>query len=119
MHTTLKQTIESHLSRVILGEPDSSKAAGEYGRGNVAARKRAIVRVETSILSVIRPPGSSIDLWCGPCATIAPMVTPEHAARLLGTAPRAIYRLVESGGVHFTEIDSGGLLVCVNSLPQT
>jgi len=47
------------------------------------------------------------------------MVTPEHAARLLGTAPRAIYRLVESGGLHFTEVDSGGLLVCVNSLPQT
>jgi excisionase family DNA binding protein len=47
------------------------------------------------------------------------MVTPEDAARLLGTSPRAIYRLVESGGLHFIEIDSGGLLVCVNSLPQT
>jgi len=43
----------------------------------------------------------------------------EHAARLLGTGPRAIYQLVESGGLHFTEIDSGGLLVCINSLPQT
>jgi hypothetical protein len=47
------------------------------------------------------------------------MVTPEHAARLLGTAPREIYRLVESGGLHFIEIDSGGLLICVNSSPQT
>jgi hypothetical protein len=47
------------------------------------------------------------------------MITPEQAACLSGLAPRAIYRRVENGELHFTEIDSGGLLVCADSLPQT
>ncbi len=81
-------------------------------------KKRTIVRVETNSLSVIGPAGRSIDLWCAECAAVVPMVTPEHAARLCGTAPRAIYRQVENGEVHFTEVDSGGLLVCVNFLRQ-
>ena len=83
-------------------------------------RKKTIVRVETSSLSVIRPAGSSIDLWwCAECATVVPMITPEHAAQLCRTVPRAIYRLVENGELHFTDVDSGGLLVCVESLGLT
>jgi hypothetical protein len=82
----------------------------------MTASKRTIVRVETSTLSVIHPAGTSIDLWCEECGALVPMVTPEHAARLCNTVPRAIYRMVENGETHFTEVDSCGLLVCVNSL---
>jgi hypothetical protein len=81
-------------------------------------RKRTIVRVETQRLSVVRPAGNAIELWCERCARAVPMVTPEEAARLCNATPRSIYRMVEDGEVHFEEIDSGGLLVCVNSLGQ-
>ena len=82
----------------------------------MAARRRTIIRVERNTLSVVRPPGNPIDLWCDACCATVPMVTPEHAAGLCDEAPRAIYRLVESGELHFTEVAAGGLLVCVNSL---
>jgi len=44
------------------------------------------------------------------------MVTPERAARLCGTAPRAIYRRIEAGDLHFAEAANGFLLVCSDSL---
>ncbi len=78
--------------------------------------KRTIVRVETNSLSVIGPAGRSIDLWCTECAAVVPMVTPERAARLCGTAPRAIYRRIEAGDLHFAEAANGFLLVCSDSL---
>jgi hypothetical protein len=81
-------------------------------------RKRTIVRVETRHLTVIRPAGSVIELWCEQCAGAVSMVTPEDAARLCDATPRTIYRMVEEGKVHFEEIKSGGLLVCINSLGQ-
>jgi hypothetical protein len=80
------------------------------------SRKTTILRVETDSVSVIHPAGSSVDLWCNECAAVVPMITPEHAARLYGTAPRVIYRQIENRELHFAEIDSGDLLVCVNFL---
>jgi hypothetical protein len=80
-------------------------------------RKRTVVRVETQQLSVIRPAGKPIELWCEQCAGNVPMVTPERAALLCGLPPRAVSD-GRRGKVHFEEIDSGGLLVCINSLGQ-
>ena len=79
-------------------------------------RKRTSVTVATRSLSVIRPMGSSIDLWCQDCAAIVPMVTPESAARLTGATVRAIYRRIEAGDLHFAEAANGLLLVCSDSL---
>jgi hypothetical protein len=80
-------------------------------------RKRTIVSVETKHLSVIRAPGSAIELWCEQCAGAVPMVTPEHAAQLCQAPPRAIYRRVERSEVHFVETVTGELLICCSSLP--
>ena len=79
-------------------------------------RKRTSVTVATSSLSVIRPMGSSIELWCAICAAIVPMVSPEQAARLTGVTVRAIYRRIEAGDLHFAETANGLLLVCSDSL---
>jgi hypothetical protein len=79
-------------------------------------RKRTIVQVETKHLSVIRPAGSAIELWCEQCAGAVSMVTPEDAARLCQAPTRAIYRRVEIGEVHFVETGAGELLICCSSL---
>jgi hypothetical protein len=84
----------------------------------VATRKRTIVRVETRSLSVIRPVRAAVNFWCGQCAAVVPTVTPEHAARISGSTPREVYRLIESGRLHFTETTDGQLLVCCESLPK-
>ena len=79
-------------------------------------RKRTIVRVETKHLSVIRPAGSAIELWCEQCAGAVSMVTPENAAQLCQAPTRAIYQRVERGELHFVEIRAGELLICCSSL---
>jgi hypothetical protein len=44
------------------------------------------------------------------------MVTPERAAELLKTNPRAIYQRIETGKVHFVEAGGGEVLICSESL---
>jgi hypothetical protein len=44
------------------------------------------------------------------------MVTPDEAAALSEMSTRAIYRLIEGGRLHFIEIESGSVLVCLNSI---
>ena len=47
---------------------------------------------------------------------MARMVTPEYAAQISKAKPRAIYRQVESGELHFVETGEGELLICCSSL---
>lgn len=44
------------------------------------------------------------------------MVTVDGAAILIGVSSRAIFRLVESGDLHFAETPDKLLLICRNSL---
>jgi hypothetical protein len=44
------------------------------------------------------------------------MFTPDEAAVFAHTTARDIFRRIESGDLHFTESDGGGLLVCRNLL---
>jgi hypothetical protein len=44
------------------------------------------------------------------------MVTPGRAAEILMTNPRAVYRQVERGEVHFVEAGRGEVLICSESL---
>ena len=44
------------------------------------------------------------------------MVAPAAAALLAGLSARAVYRLVESGRLHFEELAADELLICTDSL---
>jgi hypothetical protein len=44
------------------------------------------------------------------------MLAPEQIAAITGTSTRDIYRRVEAGELHFTETESGVLLICLDSL---
>jgi hypothetical protein len=43
------------------------------------------------------------------------MLTPEAAAAFTGVSPRAIYRCVENGELHFIDTSDGALLICSGS----
>ncbi len=79
-------------------------------------RRRATITVETRQVTLVHRRGRSLKFWCPACAAEVQMVTPEQAAELLATTPRAIYRRVENGDLHFVEIESGALLICCASL---
>jgi len=53
--------------------------------------------------------------FCPVCKCMTEMATVQIAAVLIRRSEREIYRLVETGDVHFVETDR--VLVCLNSLP--
>jgi len=54
------------------------------------------------------------ETFCPECKLLVEMTTPQVAAILERSTEREIYRLVETGEVHFIETDR--VLICLNSL---
>jgi hypothetical protein len=54
--------------------------------------------------------------WCEQCACEVERVTPEEAAAIARVNPRAIYRRLEAGDLHFVEEGGGALWICLHSL---
>ena len=53
--------------------------------------------------------------WCEHCAAETVMLAPDEAGAHMQTTARKIFRLAESGEIHFLETESGALLVCSDS----
>jgi hypothetical protein len=85
-------------------------------------KKKRIVRTaevtieteETVALRGSQGRGSSL-MWCPACRRQVEMVSPDLAAQAASVPERTIFRWVESGQVHFTEVN-GHLLICASSL---
>lgn len=84
---------------------------------NVKSKRRTETLIEAHEVWVIRRARKSSQEWCGQCPNQSLMLTPEEAARLMKVTARTIYRWVETGRVHFQEMDAGSLLICLASLP--
>jgi hypothetical protein len=54
--------------------------------------------------------------WCARCAAEVRMITPDEAAQIKNVSTRKIYNRIETGQIHFEEINERLLLVCLNSL---
>lgn len=54
--------------------------------------------------------------WCPCCRRRVQMTTADEAAQLARVSPRTIYRLADTGKLHFTETPGALLLVCLDSL---
>lgn len=80
------------------------------------SRKRTEITLKTRQILVVRSPSSKPTFWCSECVEPSQMITPNEAAVLSDTGTRAIYRLIEDGGLHFVETRDGALLICLNSL---
>jgi len=57
-----------------------------------------------------------VEVYCPMCEEKIEFVAPQIAAVTLNTTEREIYRLVESGRVHFLE--TSGVLVCMKSIRE-
>jgi hypothetical protein len=79
-------------------------------------RRRTVVTLETNRVLVFRRRGGPILAWCEACARQVQMLTPDEAAVLSHSSPRAIYRQMEAGKVHFTETADGRTYICLSSL---
>lgn len=79
-------------------------------------KKKTKLTIETERVLVIRRGSVGRRAACGACGEVVGLLTADEAAALLRVSPRAIYRQVEGGRVHFTETADGALLICLNSL---
>ena len=82
--------------------------------------KRTVVTIETHRVMVIHSPERLLEDWCQQCGARVKLVRPEIAARLSGLSCRTLYRLIETGQVHFTQSPTESsedlVLVCLESL---
>lgn len=78
--------------------------------------KRTEITIETERLLVINQRHERVGLWCSRCASILPMLPVCVASRIVRVTPLEIFRLFESGRIHFGLSQEGRLFVCPNSL---
>ena len=79
--------------------------------------RRTEKTVEIHEFYAIRTASGSLPALCAECPTgDAIMLVPDHAALLSHVPTRMIYRLIESGAIHYREESNGSLVVCVRSL---
>ena len=74
------------------------------------------VTVKTERTFVFRSHGSLRTEWCPECSAEVGMMSVDSTARESGISELAIYKLVETRALHFTEDAEGRVLVCLNSL---
>jgi len=77
-------------------------------------RRISITSVHERFL-LISPMGKTGSPRCPYCFARPTMISPDAAAAIAALTVRSIYRLVESGEVHFIE-EPEGLFVCARSL---
>ena len=68
------------------------------------------------MVSVLKHPVASFTGRCKQCNRVVLKLTPEAAAAMAGTTPHEIYRMLEIAGLHFTEMGSGKVFICSESL---
>ena len=81
------------------------------------AKKRLEILWETyEITTISLKQNSSMTFFCQSCRSDAPHLSIAAAAALLQTTDREIFRLTETGEIHYLETKSGTLLICGDSL---
>lgn len=88
-----------------------------YRMGRKAGRKQIVITAEKSETFIIRQePRGVVHAWCGGCGEEIECLTVEQTVALTGLSARAVFRLVEAEGIHFSETDGGNLFICPNSV---
>jgi len=78
---------------------------------------RAKITVEKERLLVISNPRMMAGK-CELCQGEVTMLDIAQAARITNASQREIFRVIESGALHFAETQEGSLLICFESLRQ-
>lgn len=80
-------------------------------------KKRREERIEIHERLIVRTTSGSFPALCEKCrASDAILLSPEQASTVTGMPARSIYQLVEAGSIHYREVASGKLIVCVKTI---
>ena len=78
--------------------------------------EKTVITVRTFQRTIVRLRQKEKIAWCERCAAETVMLAPNEAAVVLRSTARDIFRLTESGEIHFLETGAGAMFVCRNSL---
>ena len=79
-------------------------------------QKKTEIFIRTRERIFVRRSMNKLQAFCAECQTETVFVLPEQAAMQTGTSIREIFRRLENGAIHFTEMTDGLTLVCQQSL---
>ena len=83
-------------------------------------KKRTVITSRTHETFVVRwEKAESRKTFCAACAAEVEMLSVEEAVAVSGLRAREIFRLIESGTIHFIETNDGLMFVCLNSLKRS
>ena len=72
--------------------------------------------IESERTFIFRNFGGRKSRWCEGCQAITQMASVGHASMEAGLNELAIYQLLDTGALHYTQDAEGQVLVCLNSL---
>jgi hypothetical protein len=77
-------------------------------------KQKTEITFEVEETIILRQSGNRLEAFCPQCQALVEMITPQLAAAVSKKPIREIFRLIESGRLHFMETDE--IRVCLNSL---
>lgn len=77
-------------------------------------KRKFEMSVATNRRYIIRQAASVKQIACAECGE--PMLTAEQAANLFDIKQRRIFQIIEAQAAHFTEIETGAVIICLSSL---
>ena len=77
-------------------------------------KQKMEIMFEVEETIILRQSTNRLEAFCPQCQALVEMITPQLAAVVSKTSIREIFRLIESGRLHFMETDE--IRVCLNSL---
>ena len=84
------------------------------GKQEKQMRRKTEIEIELNETVAYSRRSERFENFCPNCKSLVEMATPPVAAVLTHSTEREIYRLVETGAVHFVETDR--VLICLDSL---
>ena len=83
------------------------------GKQEKEMTRKTEIEIEMSETVAYSSRGEQFENYCPVCKCMSEMATPQVAAIISHTTEREIYRMVETGDIHFVETDR--VLVCLKS----
>ena len=83
------------------------------GKQSKQMKQKTEIEIELNETVAYSRRSERFEAFCHECKSLVEMAAPPVAAILIQTTEREIYRLVETGKVHFVETDR--VFICLNS----
>jgi hypothetical protein len=79
-------------------------------------RSRTEITIEVDHVMMVSRRQRAAGVWCSACGEEVLMLTPDEATSVSRVSTRAIFKMIETEQIHFSETTSGLIRLCLTSL---